>query len=142
LERRRDGSVGDRPTTVGAMDLATLLELETAVWQALVDGDAEADGRLLADDFVGLYPTGFAGRGDHIAQLVAGPTVRTFELSQARMVAVSETAMLLLYLAVYERTGEGTREESMYVSSLWCRRDGAWLNVFCQDTPATGIAVV
>jgi hypothetical protein len=124
------------------MDLAALLDLETAVWQALVDGDAGADGRLLADDFVGLYPTGFAGRGDHIAQLVAGPTVRTFELSQARMLAVSETAMLLLYLAVYERTVEGTREESMYVSSLWCRRDGAWLNVFSQDTPATGIAVV
>ena len=124
------------------MDLAALLDLETAVWQALVDGDAGSDGRLLADDFVGLYPTGFAGRGDHIAQLVAGPTVRTFELSQARMLAVSETAMLLLYLAVYERTGEGTREESMYVSSLWCQRDGAWLNVFSQDTPASGIAVV
>jgi hypothetical protein len=26
--------------------------------------------------------------------------------------------------------------QSMYVSSLWCRRDGAWLNVFSQDTPA------
>jgi hypothetical protein len=23
----------------------------------------------------------------------------------------------------------------MYVSSLWCRRDDRWVNVFSQDTP-------
>jgi len=124
------------------MELDALLDLETAVWQALVDGDAEADARLLAHDFVGLYPTGFSGRGDHIAQLAAGPTVRSFELSEARMLVVSDSALLLLYRAMYERAGEETPHESMYVSSLWCRRDGTWLNVFSQDTPRTGIAVV
>jgi hypothetical protein len=30
----------------------------------------------------------------------------------------------------------------MYVSSLWCHRDGRWVNVFSQDTPDTGEAVV
>ena len=124
------------------MDTDALLDLETAVWQALVDGDTEADARLLADDFVGLYPTGFAGRGDHVAQLAAGPTVRRFELFEARMLAVSESAALLMYRAVYERPGEDSPPESMYVSSLWCERDGRWLNVFSQDTPDTGIAVV
>jgi hypothetical protein len=142
LERHGDGSLAAIRGTVGAMDVGALLGLETKVWQALVDGDAEADGRLLADDFVGVYPTGFSGRGDHVAQLIAGPTVRTFELSQARMLEVSETARLLLYRAVYERVGDGSHEESMYVSSLWCRRDGSWLNVFSQDTPDTGIALV
>jgi hypothetical protein len=29
----------------------------------------------------------------------------------------------------------------MYVSSIWCRRDGEWVNVFSQDTPASGDAV-
>jgi uncharacterized protein DUF4440 len=124
------------------MDMGMILGLEMAVWQALVDGDAEADGRLLADDFVGVYPTGFAGREEHVAQLAAGPTVRTFELSHARMLAVSDASMLLSYRAVYERVGEATEPESMFVTSLWCRRDGQWLNVFSQDTPATGIAVV
>lgn len=124
------------------MDIGALLELETAVWQALVDGDAEADARLLAADFVGLYPTGFSGRADHVAQLSAGPTARSFELSEARMLVVSDSALLLLYRAVYERSGEGAPQESMYVSSLWCHRDGQWLNVFSQDTPDTGIAVV
>ena len=124
------------------MDLEELITLETEVWQALVDGDAEADARLLADDFVGVYPTGFADRSDHVGQIAAGPTVRSYELSEARMLGVSESAVMLSYRAVYARLGEATQQEAMYVSSLWCRRDGHWVNVFSQDTPDTGIAVV
>jgi hypothetical protein len=133
---------GSTTVTVHGMDIDSLLGLETAVWQALVDGDAAADAALLADDFVGVYPTGFAGPGDHAAQLSAGPTVRRFQLSEARMITVSESAALLMYRAEYVRTGDGAAPESMYVSSLWCERDGRWLNVFSQDTPDTGIPVV
>ena len=127
---------------MNGMEIDSLLGLETAVWQALVDGDTEAYTRLLADDFVGVYPTGFSGPGDHAAQLAAGPPVRRFELSEARMLAVSESAALLMYRAEYVRTGDGAASESMYVSSLWCERDGRWLNVVSQDTPDTGNAVV
>lgn len=124
------------------MDVDDLLALETRVWQALVDGDAVADAGLLSADFVGVYPTGFGDRAEHVDQLAGGPTVRTFDLSDARLVAVSGAAIMLLYRASYVRVGDGAPRESMYVSSLWCERDGAWRNVFSQDTPATGIAVV
>ena len=124
------------------MEIEELVELETAVWQALVDGDRAADERLLAENFLGVYPTGFAGRDDHCHQLAAGPTVRRFELSQQQMLVVSDTAVLLAYRAVYWRVNEGAPPESMYVSSLWCRGDGSWVNVFSQDTPDTGIVVV
>lgn len=124
------------------MELPDIVALETEVWQALVDGDADADARLLSDDFVGVYPTGFSGRDDHTGQLEAGPTVDRFELSDTRVLVVSDDAAMLSYRAVYERVGAAGRQESMYVSSLWCRREGRWLNVFSQDTPDTGIAVV
>lgn len=124
------------------MEIEELIGLETEVWQALVAGDPEADARLLAEDFVGVYPTGFADRDDHCEQLSGGPTVRTFALSEARMFVVSETAMLLSYRAVYERATEDARSESMYVSSLWCQRHARWVNVFSQDTPDTAISVV
>lgn len=124
------------------MDRAGLVELETQVWQALVDGDAAADGALLADDFVGVYPTGFSGRSEHIGQLADGPTVATFELSDVRAFAVAADSWMLVYRAVYRRPGTDAADESMYVSSLWCRRGDRWVNVFSQDTPATGIAVV
>ena len=50
-------------------------------------------------------------------------------------------AALLAYCARYVRAGS-TEEESMYVSSLWCEHDGRWVNVFSQDTPDNGAAVV
>jgi hypothetical protein len=49
---------------------------------------------------------------------------------------VSDGAVLVTYRADYRRpTAAGNESESMYVSSLWCRREDRWLNVFSQDAP-------
>src|SRR5690606_35782052 len=48
--------------------------LESRVWDALARGDADADRELLAEDFVGVYPTGFATRAEHVGELADGPT--------------------------------------------------------------------
>lgn len=114
--------------------LATLLEREHGVWRALVTGDAVADRQALSDDFLGVYPTGFAGRSDHVDQLAAGPTVAEYELTDARVVPVGADAALLVYHATFQRRGRDDREQ-MYVSSLWCRRGDRWVNTFSQDTP-------
>lgn len=121
-------------------DLDTLLALEHAVWRALADGAPDVDEQLLSDDFLGVYPTGYAGRSDHVGQLRDGPTVAEYDLSDARMVAISDDAALLVYRAAYRRPGRTDREE-MYVSSLWCRREDGWLNTFSQDTPVGGEVV-
>ena len=39
------------------MDFDACIELESKVWDALRRVDAEADARLLSDDYVGVYPT-------------------------------------------------------------------------------------
>jgi hypothetical protein len=119
------------------MDLAAFVELESQVWEALRRGDAEADRRLLADDFLGVYPTGFANRSDHVGDLDRGPTVFAYELHDARIMVLSEDDVLLAYRADWHAlvAGERGERESMYVSSLWCRRAGTWVNVFSQDCP-------
>ena len=118
------------------MELQELLELETMVWDALQRGDADADRRLLADDFLGVYSSGFAGRNDHAGQLEGGPTVASFELYEPRMLELGDDHMLLSYRADYQRLVGGVAQpgETMYVSSLWSRRAGEWVNVFSQDT--------
>jgi hypothetical protein len=116
------------------MDLETVLGLETQVWEALVGGDADADARLLAEDFLGVYSTGFAGRAEHAAQLANGPTVSEYSLSDERLMMLSDDDALLCYRAEYRAPG-ASEAASMYVSSLWSRRSGEWLNVFSQDTP-------
>ena len=121
-----------------AGELAFFLQLEEGVWRALVAGDGEADGRLLSDDFLGVYPTGFASRTEHVRQLDDGPTVTEYSLSQARLITISEDGVLLCYRADCRRPSSPTTDppDVMYISSLWCRREGEWVNVFSQDTPA------
>lgn len=116
------------------------LQLEIEVWNALATGDAEADIRLLADNFLGVYGSGFSGKNDHISQLLDGPTVKHFELSEARIQVLSEKVVLLSYRANwvrYKNTSESD-EESMYVTSIWKSFEDTWRNIFSQDTPALG----
>jgi len=120
------------------LNLDHFIELETRVWEALVAGDPKADEAALSADFLGVYPSGFANRDEHTAQLADGPTVASYELSDEQVFAVSDTSVMFCYRADYTRIVDGaeTEPEAMYVSSLWCSRDGNWLNTFSQDTPA------
>lgn len=111
------------------------VELETKVWQALVDGDAAADRELLAEDFLGVYPDGFAGRDAHVSQFAAEPTVTDFSINQPHWIELSADAHLLCYLARFRRPGS-EEMQTMYVSSLWQRIGDRWQNTFSQDTPA------
>ena len=124
----------------GGMNLDAFVELESKVWDALRRGDAEEDTRLLAEDFLGVYPIGFSNRSDHAEQLANGPTVAEFELHDARLMVLSDNDVLLSYRATWRRfsAGESRPRESMYVSSIWSRRSGRWVNVFSQDSPAIG----
>lgn len=114
-----------------------LLALETEVWEALVTGDGASDRALLADDFIGVYPDGFAGKEDHVGQLDGGATVSEYRLSDVDMRAPAPDVALLIYRADYLRR-RAWDWETMLVSSLWERRDGRWINSFSQDTPLTG----
>ena len=119
---------------------ATLLALETAVWDALVRWDGDADGALLSKDFIGVYPDGFAGKDAHTGQLDAGATVSDYRLSQIQLRVCGPAAALLIYQAEYLRVGHSAWE-TMLVSSLWEQRDTGWINSFSQDTPLTGDGV-
>lgn len=123
------------PKTDLAPDLALFITLETRVWQALVAGDPQGDGAMLTPDFLGVYPSGFSDRDDHTGQLANGPIMQSYDLDQARLLTIGDDHALLSYRATYVRAG-GDATEVMYISSLWERRDGSWLNSFSQDTPA------
>ena len=114
-------------------DEAALLAAEDAVWRALVSGDAEADAALLAPDFLGVYPDGFAGREAHAAQLSGGPAVISYALSEVNVRMLAPDLGLVAYRADFARPGRG--DEAMFVSSIWRRAGAGWLNVFSQDTP-------
>ena len=114
---------------------AELLAAETAVWEALRAGDQAADHALLAEDFLGVYPTGFVTREDHVAELEDGPTVAAFTILETRTMVTGEDSALIAYRVRF-RAPEGAEPITWMVSSLWRRTaDGSLVNVFSQDTP-------
>lgn len=117
------------------MDVDGFVALESAVWDALRRGDAEADRALLSDDFLGVYPSGFADRDEHAGDLGGGPTVHEYTIHDARLLVLTDDHALLSYRAVSRRRPDA-EPETQYISSLWSRRGDRWLNVFSQDTPA------
>ncbi len=114
--------------------LDQILRLEKQVWTALVEGNAEADRALLSPDFLGVYPTGFANRDDHVGQFADAPTMSTYELSEAKLRVLTSDIVLLSYRADYTRP-DAPDAEAMLISSLWERRHDVWINTFSQDTP-------
>lgn len=121
-------------------DTASIRAAERAVWEALRTGDAAADARLIAEDFLGVYPDGFAGASDHAGQLAQGPTVARYAIADEHLRPLGADHVLYAYRAEYTRTG-ATVAETMLVSSIWERRGDAWVNVFSQDTTLTGLSV-
>jgi len=111
---------------------------EKEVWDALKSKNKAADSQLLAEDFVGLYDTGFAVRSDHVKQMDDSYAIRSYTIQDSRVVRVDPKTALLLYKATCEASGdwEDFCSRPMYVSSLWVDRNGRWVNLFSQDTPA------
>ncbi|MFY0618810.1 MAG: nuclear transport factor 2 family protein [Shimia sp.] len=118
----------------------TLYALEIQVWDALVSGDGNADGALLTEDFLGVYPDGFAGKDAHVQQLDHGASVADYRLSAVQIRQTGPNSALLIYRADYLRTGSASWE-AMLISSLWENRANRWLNSFSQDTPLIGEGV-
>ncbi|WP_254443273.1 nuclear transport factor 2 family protein [Ruegeria arenilitoris] len=119
-------------TTPPALD--EILTLEKQVWAALVEGNASTDRALLSADFLGVYPTGFANRDDHVGQFADAPTMARYELSETKLRILTRDIVLLTYRADFQRPGSEAWE-AMLISSLWERRLDVWVNSFSQDTP-------
>jgi hypothetical protein len=126
-----------RDTIMTTQTTTYFLALESKVWEALAAGDMAADERLLTEDFLGVYGSGFSDRTMHVAQLRSGPTVLRYELSEARIMTLADDLVLLAYRADWVRNdAAGHAVQTMYISSIWRREGEAWRNVFSQDTPA------
>lgn len=129
---------GHKATAQSGLLQKVLVAREREVWEALRTKDKSVDASLLTSDFVGLYDTGFITKDDHVKQLQEDYTLRRYTLEDIRLMRLSSTSALLMYKATCEATGSWASvcSKPMYISSLWVKRRGRWLNTFSQDTPA------
>jgi len=117
-------------------DLNFFLGLEIQVWEALKNGDKNANSKLLSDDFLGVYETGLGSKEDHLELLRNGPIISCYEIGSSQLIQLGPEIASLTYSATatfLRNEGEDT-QVLLYITSIWARRLNKWVNIFSQDT--------
>lgn len=110
--------------------------MEKQVWEALKNGDVNADANLLSDDFLGVYETGVSSKEDHLEQLRNGPVISSYEMGSAHLIQLSPEIVSLTYsaTAIFLKNEAQDTQNLFYITSIWARRLNKWVNIFSQDT--------
>ena len=117
-------------------DLKFFLGLEIQVWEALKNGDKNADSNLLSDDFLGVYETGLSSKEDHLELLRNGPIISCYEIGSSQLIQLGPEIASLTYsaTATFLKNEEQDAQVLLYITSIWARRLNKWVNIFSQDT--------
>lgn len=116
-----------------------LIAEERASWDLAIQRNAGAYRAFHAPDFITVGGSGVAGKAASEASAMdAQVRFDQCALSEFDVRFVAQNAALLTYHveAAGLDHGKAFRLDS-YASSLWMKRNGAWLNVFYQATPAS-----
>jgi hypothetical protein len=115
----------------------TLVALEGQSWEAWKKRDGAFYQQFLSDDHVEMGAGGRSTKAQVVA-FVASPTciVTSYKTGQFEIVAVDANTALLTYRAEQNTMCAGKAVPSpAWVSSLYVRRNGRWLNSLYQQSP-------
>jgi hypothetical protein len=113
----------------------TLFALEKRVWEAIKTKDFESLRKTCAKDYVAILSDGSRLTRNEFFLALPFFEVESYSLSDVQLLSLGPDAAVLLYTAESQTfflwEGEKVRTQ---ISSTWVRRDGAWQNVFSQET--------
>jgi ketosteroid isomerase-like protein len=111
-----------------------LISLERQGWDALCGGSAvDFYGARLTPDAVFVVPGMVLGRDETLASWEGAAPWRTYELTDARVVALGDDAGVLTYAGRATRT-DGSSYHARF-TSIYVRSDDGWKLAFHQQTP-------
>jgi hypothetical protein len=115
-----------------------LIAEERASWDLAIKRNAAAYKAFHAPDFFTVSSTGVVDRAPSEASAMDSHVrFDQCELSGFDVHVVADNAVLLTYYVKATGLDHGKAFQlDSYASSLWMKRDGKWLNVFYQATPA------
>ena len=117
-------------------DLNFFVGMERQVWEALKNGDVNADANLLSDDFLGVYEAGISSKEDHLEQLRNGPIISSYEIGSAQLIQLGPEIISLTYsaTAIFLKHKAKDTQNLFFITSIWARRLNKWVNILSQDT--------
>jgi hypothetical protein len=138
LDTNRNTNLADDPTLAAAITEADATAREKAIWDTLKQKDYAAFANMVADDQIEVSTDGVHDK----AASVAG--VKMFEPSEVtfsdwKFLPIGKSGFVVAYTAAVKGKYDGKELPPMtaHCSSAWMRRNGKWLAVFHQESPAT-----
>jgi len=113
-----------------------LIKLEKESWEAWKNHDSKFFEKFLSDDHVEI---GFGGPTDKAAVVASvgssSCTVKTYSVDRFELTILEANVAVLTYHASQETLCNGMPVPSpVWVSSVYLKREGRWLNVIYQQT--------
>jgi len=109
---------------------------ERAELDALKSGNTAAFADLIAEEAVFVDSTGTASKSE-VVKHIADFRLREYTMSNIQFVPVSAVSGVVVYRLT--QTGISHNKEftaTVLASALWMQRNGKWVCVFSQETPA------
>jgi hypothetical protein len=113
-----------------------LVKLEKQSWEAWKNHDGQFFAGFLSDDHTEVGFGGRSGKAAVVAAVASGMcSVKSYEVGDFKLALLDSDTALLTYHAAQDTTCGGKPVPSpVWVSSLFVRRGGRWLNVLYQQT--------
>lgn len=115
----------------------TLINVEKQSWVAWQKRDGSFYQNSLSDDHVEVNAVGTASKKE-VVDFVGSPVcvVKSYSLDRFDVTIFSADTALIVYHAEQDTTCNGKRAPSpTWVTSLYVKRDGKWLNAMFEETP-------
>ena len=107
---------------------------EKEVWELNVREDWDTYAKLLSDDLLIVYSTGYSDK-TNVLKALLGMSEQHYSMEDVRVIPVGDAAGLIVYKVTQDWKERGRKMTAQYfVSSLWQKQDGKWLNRFWQET--------
>jgi hypothetical protein len=115
---------------------ATLTDIEKQSWVAWQHHDGSFFSHFLSDDHVEVGTNGIATKAQVVAYVGSSMcTVKSYSVDHFQATRFNDNTALLTYRAVQETTcGQVVVPSPTWVSSLFVRRGGQWVNALYQHT--------
>jgi uncharacterized protein DUF4440 len=104
--------------------------------EALKSGDHKAFANLIADEAIFLDPRGHGTKAE-VVEHTSDFRLIDYVMENVKFVAVGRNSGVVAYKLTQKGSAHGREFTSVaYASALWTRRNGKWVCLFSQETPA------
>jgi hypothetical protein len=121
-----------KPPETGSDPIAN----EKIVWDLFRAKNWDGFASLLAPEFMEVEAEAVYNKSGSVKSLQENMDASQFDLTEWKAVPFDDDAKLVTYTA----TMKGAKPEKAYHATIWVRRDGKWLGLYHQGTPAAAPA--